>query len=71
MNAFDPPLPLRPGDSLLTRCDYDSSGTNATTIYEQSASAEMCLGLVFVRGLNTSVVCVDWEGAFVFGLHLA
>ena len=25
----------------------------------------MCLGLLFVRGLDTSVVCVDWEGTSV------
>ncbi len=60
---FDPPgVPLHPGDSFLTRCHYDSSGKNATTIYGQGADDEMCLGLVFVRGLNTSVVCIDWKG---------
>lgn len=40
--AFAPPgVPLRPGDSFLTRCHYDSSGKNATTIYGQSASDEV------------------------------
>lgn len=61
--AFSPLLPLRPGDAFLTRCHYDSSGRAAATVYGQSAEDEMCLGLVFVRGLNTSVVCLDWEGA--------
>lgn len=62
--TFSPLVPLHPGDSFLTCCHYDSSWKNATTIYGQSADDEMCLGLVFVRGLNTSVVCLDLEGTF-------
>ena len=55
--AFAPPgLPLRPGDSFLTRCHYDSSGKNVTTIYGQSASDEVwCLvWLSWVQALDVN-----------------
>ncbi|XP_033750817.1 tyramine beta-hydroxylase-like [Pecten maximus] len=42
VHVFDPPIEIKPGDELKTKCTFDSSGKRTITHQGDGASDEMC-----------------------------
>lgn len=54
---------IRPGDSLVTRCTYDSTSRTTDTTYGESTSNEMCFAFVsYYPRMPTVDICLrnDW-----------
>ncbi|XP_055862928.1 dopamine beta-hydroxylase-like isoform X2 [Biomphalaria glabrata] len=44
---IDVPVPLYPGDQVITNCTYSTLDRNSTTYFGLAASDEMCFGVLF------------------------
>ena len=42
LHSLENPIVLRPGDELLTTCDYKSTSRTKTTYWGSSSTDEMC-----------------------------
>ena len=70
MGFWPPGLPLTAGDSLVTRCTYDSSSKNTTTKWGLSGTVdEMCFSFVYYYPApNGTFACFDMRNVSSNGL---
>ncbi|XP_071097307.1 DBH-like monooxygenase protein 1 [Haliotis cracherodii] len=60
---YDPPIAVRPGDSLKTTCVYQSLSATKTTMYGEATSDEMCFAFFtfYPKQSVNRAFCVGWN----------